>query len=64
VPARDQPERDASSPGGERKAILLRLPPELLEELRGWASSELRSLNGHIEYLLRQALRKRSRRPE
>jgi len=42
-----------------RKAFLLRLPPALLAELRGWAAHELRSLNGHIEYLLRDAVRRR-----
>ena len=43
----------------ERKPFLLRLPPELMEELRSWAEHDLRSLNGHIEYLLREALKKR-----
>ena len=43
-----------------RKPFLLRLPPSLMAELRGWANHELRSLNGHIEYLLREALRARS----
>ena len=46
------------TPGG-RKAFLLRLPPELLSELRRWAGQEVRSLNGHIEFLLRQAVRRR-----
>jgi len=45
----------------ERKAFLLRVPPELLDDLRGWAAQELRSLNGHIEYLLRRAVRERKR---
>jgi hypothetical protein len=45
-------------PGG-RKPFLLRLPPELMAELRGWASQDLRSLNAHIEYLLREAVRRR-----
>ncbi len=42
----------------ERKALLLRLPPELHDELRRWADDEVRSLNAQIEYLLRDALRK------
>ena len=46
---------------GDRKGFLLRLPPELLEQLRRWAEDEMRSLNGQIEYLLRQALRRRQR---
>ncbi len=43
----------------ERKAFLLRLPPRLLAQLRGWAQQEMRSLNGQIEFLLREAVRKR-----
>ncbi len=30
-------------------------------ELRTWAEAEVRSLNGHIEYLLREAVRRRKR---
>ncbi len=43
----------------ERKSFLLRLPPELWKELEKWAADELRSVNGQIEYLLRQAVTKR-----
>ena len=46
----------------ERKAFLLRLNPQLLTELRAWADQEMRSLNGQIEYLLREAVRKRTGR--
>lgn len=46
-----------------RKGFLLRLPPELHEELRAWANQDLRSLNGHIEFLLREALRRRRKPP-
>jgi len=42
-----------------RKSYLVRLPEELLDELNRWAKDELRSLNGQIEYLLRDAVRKR-----
>ncbi len=42
----------------ERKAFLLRLPPELWKEIERWAGDELRSVNGQIEYLLRQAVAK------
>jgi hypothetical protein len=48
----------------ERKAFLLRLPPELWKELEKWAADELRSVNGQIEYVLRQAVARRNRRPE
>jgi hypothetical protein len=45
----------------ERRPFLLRVSPELLDALRGWADQEMRSLNGQIEYLLRQAVRVRTR---
>ena len=43
----------------ERKPFLLRIPPDLWRELEKWASDELRSVNGQIEFLLRQAVAKR-----
>jgi hypothetical protein len=43
----------------EKKGFLLRVPEPLLEELRRWAEQEMRSLNGQIEFLLRQALQQR-----
>ena len=42
-----------------RKPFLLRIDPELWAELEAWAQDELRSVNGQIEYLLRQAVLKR-----
>ena len=42
----------------QRKSFLIRLPEELLDELNRWAKDDLRSLNGQIEFLLRDALRK------
>jgi hypothetical protein len=46
-------------PADQKKAFLLRLPPELLTELEKWAADELRSVNAQIEFLLRQAVTKR-----
>jgi hypothetical protein len=43
----------------ERKSFLLRIDGELWKELEAWAADELRSVNGQIEYVLRQAVRKR-----
>ena len=43
----------------DRKAFPLRLSPELYEEIRRWAEADLRSVNGQIEYLLRQAVARR-----
>jgi hypothetical protein len=48
-------------PTEERKPFLLRIPPDLWKELEKWAGDELRSVNGQIEYLLRQAVEKRKR---
>ena len=47
----------------ERKAFLLRLPPGLWKELERWAGAELRSVNGQIEFLLRQAVARRNAEP-
>jgi hypothetical protein len=47
----------------KRKAILLRIAPELWEALNRWAASELRSVNAQIEYVLREAVRKRGGPP-
>jgi len=42
-----------------RKAFLLRMDPDLWRELEAWAQAEFRSVNGQVEYLLRQAVLKR-----
>jgi hypothetical protein len=63
-PDAEPTDASADEPAGERpsrKPFLLRISPELMDELRRWASADLRSLNGHIEYLLREAVKKRKR---
>lgn len=45
----------------ERKAFLLRIPPGLWKEIESWAQDELRSVNGQIEYLLKQAVNQRKK---
>lgn len=45
----------------ERKSFLLRMDPALWAELEAWAQAELRSVNGQIEYVLKQAVQKRKR---
>lgn len=45
---------------GERKSFLLRIDSELWAQLERWAQDELRSVNGQIEYLLRQAVMRRT----
>jgi len=43
----------------QRKSFLLRMDPALYEALEAWSQQELRSLNGQIEYLLKEAVAKR-----
>ena len=47
----------------ERKAFLLRVDPELWRELESWAAAELRSVNGQVEFLLREAVRRKRGEP-
>jgi hypothetical protein len=42
-----------------RKSFLLRIDPTLWADLEAWAADELRSVNGQIEYILKQAVNKR-----
>ncbi len=46
----------------EDKKFLLRLKPDVWAEIQAWAGEELRSVNGQIEYLLREAIRHRRHR--
>jgi hypothetical protein len=61
LPPKERAEPDEAAEAEERKPFLLRLPPPLLADLRAWAAQDLRSLNGHIEWLLREAVRRRRR---
>ncbi len=45
----------------DRKAFLLRVDPVLWSELEAWAGDELRSVNGQVEFLLRQAVQRRKK---
>jgi len=40
----------------DRKAFLLRIDPAVLDAVQRWANDDLRSLNAHIEFVLRRAL--------
>ena len=48
----------------EREPFLLRTDPKVLDAIRRWARDDLRSVNAHIEFLLRRALQKEGRLPE
>ncbi|MDR0983841.1 MAG: hypothetical protein LBL93_02375 [Ruminococcus sp.] len=44
---------------GKKKQIPLRLNQELYAELARWADDEFRSVNGQIEFLLTECVKKR-----
>ncbi|MCY2967437.1 MAG: hypothetical protein NT069_28030 [Planctomycetota bacterium] len=46
----------------ERKSFLLRLDPAVYAAVERWAHQELRSVNGQIEFLLKQAVLARDKR--
>ena len=43
-----------------RKQFLLRIDPELWKQLERWAADDLRSVNAQVEWLLREAVRRRT----
>ena len=48
----------------ERKQLLLRIDPAVHDALARWAADEFRSLNAHVEMLLRRALIDAGRMPQ
>ena len=48
----------------ERKAYLLRIDPGIWEQVERLAQADLRSVNGQVEYLLREALAQRGIAPQ
>ena len=45
----------------DKKQVLLRLSPTLWKELASWAEDDFRSINGQIEYLLTECVRRRKK---
>ncbi len=45
----------------EKKQLLLRLSPKLYNELAAWAEDDFRSVNGQIEFLLSEAVKRQRR---
>jgi hypothetical protein len=43
----------------QRKSFALRIDPKLWNELEAWAQQEMRSVNGQIEFILREAVVRR-----
>jgi len=48
----------------ERRQVLLRVDPRVHDALMRWANDEFRSVNAHIEMLLRHALTEAGRMPK
>jgi len=48
----------------DRKPFLLRIDPAVLDAVQRWANDDLRSLNAHIEFLLRRAAQQAGRLQE
>ncbi len=46
-----------------KKSFPLRINPKLYEVLEKWAADELRSVNSHIEFLLRDSIQRAGRLP-
>ncbi|MBQ4354312.1 MAG: PTS ascorbate transporter subunit IIC [Clostridia bacterium] len=46
----------------QKKQVPLRLSKTLYDELAAWAEDDFRSLNGQIEYLLTECVRKRKKK--
>lgn len=47
----------------KKKQVPLRLSKTLYDELARWAEDDFRSLNGQIEYLLTECVKKRKKNP-
>ena len=47
-----------------KKSFPLRLNEDMYDALKRWAEDEFRSVNGQMEYVLRDALRKAGRLPK
>jgi len=48
----------------DKKQFPLRLDPKLYEAIERWASDEFRSVNSHIEFLLRESVKRAGRLPK
>lgn len=44
-----------------KKQMLLRLSPSLWDEIAAWAEEDFRSINGQVEYLLTECVRRRKK---
>lgn len=56
MPEKENKDRDKEK---EKKQVLLRLSPSLWADLAAWAEDDFRSINGQIEYLLSESVKRR-----
>lgn len=59
IKAREKKIKEAEK---KKKQILLRIAPSLWDEIAKWAEEDFRSINGQIEYLLAECVKKRKNR--
>ncbi|MDE6696000.1 MAG: Arc family DNA-binding protein [Muribaculaceae bacterium] len=43
------------------KGFLLRLDPEMMEQVEKWAAQEFRSVNGQIQWIISESLKRHGR---
>jgi len=48
----------------EKKSFIIRIDAETLAAIEKWAADEFRSINGQIEWVLSDALKKAKRKPK
>ena len=58
IKAREKKLKDAEK---KKKQILLRIAPSLWDDIAAWAEEDFRSINGQIEYLLAESVRRRKK---
>lgn len=51
-------------PRQESKGFLLRLDPKTMELVEKWAAQEFRSVNGQLQWIIAESLRRHGRAPE
>lgn len=56
------PEQNKNSQ--KKKAFALRLHPKMMDAVEKWAADDFRSVNGQIEWMLSEALKKAGRNPK
>lgn len=45
------------------KGFLLRIDPDTMEAVEKWAADEFRSVNGQLQWIIAEALRRAGRKP-